>query len=165
MELAFVESSSGRNDLEGRARLHHVDDGPVFHFFGLRVKAKVQVEIRPIGHCENFARLRPHQNDRGFLRRIFLRRGVDLVLNNVLQTKVDSQMNLIAVARRAYLTAIRHDFLSGAILFDEEKTILPVKVFLHRSFNSLDTTMVEVSESNDMGKHRAVWVNASGVVL
>src|SRR2546430_2675265 len=40
-QLAFVESSGGGNDLEGGARLHHVDDGPVFHFFRLRFGARV----------------------------------------------------------------------------------------------------------------------------
>src|SRR5438552_9598686 len=74
-------------------------------------------------------------------------------------------MNLIAVARRPFLPTIRHDFLASAVVFDEAKTILPVKIFLHGSFHSLDTAMVEVGESNDMAKHRAVWVNASGVVL
>src|SRR5882762_10497991 len=74
-------------------------------------------------------------------------------------------MDLIAVALRALLSAIRDDLLSGAIVFDEAKTVLPMKIFLHRRFHSLDTTMVEVGESNDMAKHRPVWVNASGVVL
>src|SRR4029077_353348 len=100
-----------------------------------------------------------------FLRRIFLHRRIDLVLNNVLQTKINSQMNLIAVARRSLLSTIRHDFLASAVVFDESKTILPMKIFLHRSFHSLDTTMVEVGESNDMAKHRGAWVNASGIML
>src|SRR5258708_7307182 len=58
-----------------------------------------------------------------------------------------------------------YDLLSGAIVFDEAKTVLPMKIFLHRRFHSLDTTMVEVGESNDMAKHRAIRVNPSGVVL
>src|SRR6266481_1586194 len=74
-------------------------------------------------------------------------------------------MDLIAVALRALLSAIRDDLLSGAIVFDEAKTVLPMKIFLHRRFHSLDTTMVEVGESNDMAKHGAVWVDASGVML
>src|SRR5438874_9240117 len=74
-------------------------------------------------------------------------------------------MNLIAVARRSLLPTIRHDFLASAVVFDEAKTILPMKIFLHRSFHSLDTTMVEVGESNDMAKHRAVWVDTSGIML
>src|SRR5260370_33369608 len=121
--------------------------------------------MRPISHWQNVTGLRTHQNNRRFLRRIFFHRGVDLVLNNVLQTEINSQMNLIAVARRSFLPTIRHDFLASAVVFDEAKTILPMKIFLHRSFHSLDTTMVEVGESDDMAKHRGVWVNASGVVL
>src|SRR4029077_8132489 len=74
-------------------------------------------------------------------------------------------MDLIAVALRALLSAIRDDLLSSAIVFDEAKTVLPMKIFLHRRFHSLDTTMVEVGESNDMAKHRAIRVNPSGVVL
>src|SRR5262249_13010859 len=54
-KLAFVKSSGGGNDLERRAWLHHVDDGPVFHFFSLRFRAKIQVKIRSIGHCQDFA--------------------------------------------------------------------------------------------------------------
>src|SRR5207247_9911303 len=104
------------------------------------------------------------ENHRCLSRRRFLHRRVDLVLNNVLQTKINSQMNLIAVAWRSLLPTIRHDFLASAVVFDEAKTILPMKIFLHRSFHSLDTTMVEVCESNDMAKHRAVWVNTSDVM-
>src|SRR6266508_5976444 len=74
-------------------------------------------------------------------------------------------MNLITVARGALLPSLRHDFLAGAVMFDEAKTILSMKVFFHRRFNSLDTAMVEVGESNDVAKHRAIWVNPSGIVL
>src|SRR4030095_7957050 len=164
-KLAFVESRSGGNDLEGGSRLHHVDDGPVFHFFGLGLGAKIQVEIRPICHCEDFSRLRPHQNNRGLLWRILLHRGVDLVLNNVLQTKVNSQMDLVAITRRTLLSAVRHDLLAGTVVFDEAITVLSMKVFLHRRFDTLDSVTVEVGESKDVTKHRAVWVNAGGVVL
>src|SRR6184192_2233355 len=74
-------------------------------------------------------------------------------------------MHLIAVARRSLLSAIRDDLLSGTVVFDEAKTILPTKIFFHRRFHSLDTAMVEVGESNDMAKHRAVWVDTSGIML
>ena len=84
-QLVFVESRGGCDDLESRARLHHVDDGSVFHLFRLRFGALVQIEIRPIGHRQDFACLRPHQNNGGFLRRILLHRGVDFVLDDVLQ--------------------------------------------------------------------------------
>src|SRR5262249_50434036 len=40
-QLAFVENSGGGYDLEGGTRLHHVDDGPVFHLFGLGLGAEV----------------------------------------------------------------------------------------------------------------------------
>ncbi len=81
------------------------------------------------------------------------------------KTKIDSQMDLTAVARRAFLSAIRHDLLPGAIVFDEAITILPMKVFLHRRFHALDATMFEIGKSDDVAKHRAVWVNASGIVF
>src|ERR1700747_3381801 len=74
-------------------------------------------------------------------------------------------MDLVAVALRTLLSAIRDDLLSSAVVFDEAKTVLPTKIILHRRFHSLDTTMVEVGESNDMAKHRAIRINPSGVVL
>src|SRR5262249_40433651 len=40
-----------------------------------------------------------------------------------------------------------------------------MKVFFHRRFDALDTMMVEIGESKHVAKHRAVWVNAGGVML
>ena len=40
-QLAFIESRGSSYDLEGGTRFHHVDDGPVFHLFGLGLGAEV----------------------------------------------------------------------------------------------------------------------------
>src|SRR5438876_2967487 len=40
-ELAFIERGGGRHDFEGRTRLHHIDDGAIFHFLGLCFGAEV----------------------------------------------------------------------------------------------------------------------------
>ena len=40
-KLAFVERRGRGHDLERGTRFHHVDDGAVFHLFGLRFGSKV----------------------------------------------------------------------------------------------------------------------------
>ncbi len=127
--LAFIESGGGRDDLEGGTRLHHVDDRPVFHLLWPGLRAEVQIKIRPIGHCQDFPCLRPHQNNGGFLRRILRHGGVDFILDDILQTKIDGQMDLVAVARSALLPPVGYDLLSGPVVLDETITVLPVKVF------------------------------------
>src|SRR5437870_12974157 len=164
-KLAFIERGGRCHDLESRTRFHHIDDGAVFHFLGLRFGATIQIEIRAISYREDFARLRPHQNNRSFLRSVLLHRGVDFVLHNVLQTKIDSKMDLVAVARRTLLSSIRHDLLANAVVLDEAITVLSMKVFFHRSFHALNTVMFEVGESDDVTKHRAIRVNTRGVML
>src|SRR6266567_3631006 len=121
--------------------------------------------MRSIGHRQDFSCLRPHQNDGGFLRRILLHRGVDFVLDDVLQTKVDGQMDLVAVARSALLSAVRYDLLARPVVFDETIAVLPVKILLHRGFHALDTVMIKVGKSNDVAKHGAIWINARGIML
>ena len=121
--------------------------------------------MRPIGHCQDFSSLWPHQNNGGFLRGILLHRGIDFVLDDVLQTQIDSQMDLITIARSALLSPVRNNFLSGAIVFDETIAVLPMKILLHGRFDALDAIMIEVSESNDVAKHQAIWVDARRIVL
>src|SRR5262245_4435580 len=74
-------------------------------------------------------------------------------------------MHLVTVPRVALLPAIRHDLLARAIVLDETEAVLSVQVFLHRCFNALDTVMIEICKSNYVAKHRAVGVDARGVVL
>src|ERR1041384_8828406 len=74
-------------------------------------------------------------------------------------------MDLVAVARSALLPSIRYDLLTSSIVLDETISILPVKVFLHRGFYSLDAVVIKVGKSYDMTKHGPIRVDARGVVL
>src|SRR5262245_51611642 len=74
-------------------------------------------------------------------------------------------MHLVTVPRLALLPAIRHDLLACAVMLDETEPILSMEVFFHRRFNALDTVMIEICKPNHVAKHRAVGVNARGVVL
>src|SRR4029077_840531 len=121
--------------------------------------------MRSIGDRQDFSRLRPHQNNRGLLRRILLHRGVDFVLDDVLQTKVDGQVDLIAVAWSPLLSAIRYDLLASPVVFDETIAVLAVKIFLHRGFNALDTVMIKIGKPNNVTEHGAIWVNSRGIML
>ena len=109
--------------------------------------------------------MRSHQNDCGLLGGVLLHRSVDFVLNNVLQSKIDSKMDLVAVARGALLSPVGHDLLAGAVVLDETITVLPMKIFLHRSFHTLNPVMFEVGESDDVAKHGAIWVNPRGIMF
>src|SRR4029077_20782470 len=81
-QLVFIENRGSGDDLEGRTWLLHVDDGPVFHLFGLRLGAWFYIKFRGVGEGQDFACLRPHQNDRGLLWRVPLHRRVDFVFDN-----------------------------------------------------------------------------------
>ena len=74
-------------------------------------------------------------------------------------------MHLVTVPRRALLSAIRNDLLAGAIMLDETVAVLPVEVFLHRAFDALDAVMIEIGKPDYVAKHRAVGVDARGVML
>src|SRR6266480_4669044 len=74
-------------------------------------------------------------------------------------------MDLVAVPRRPLLSPIRYDFLASSVVFDETIAILPVKILLHRGFHPLDTAVIKVGKSNDVTKHRTIWVDARGIVL
>src|SRR5436309_390278 len=74
-------------------------------------------------------------------------------------------MHLVTVPRRALLPAIRHDLLTGAVVLDETVAVLSVEVFFHRGFNPLDAVAIEIRKPIHVAKHRAVGVDARGVVL
>ena len=92
-------------------------------------------------------------------------RGVDFILDDVLQPKIDGQMDLVTVARSALLPSVRHDLLPGPIVLDKTIAVLSVKVLLHRGFHTLDAVMIKIGKSDDMTKHGSIWVYARGVVL
>ena len=75
------------------------------------------------------------------------------------------QMHLVTVARRAFLPAIKHDLLPGAIVLDVTITILPVQIFIHRRFHSLNSLVIEIGEPDDVTKHRPVRIKPRGIVL
>ena len=121
--------------------------------------------MRPVRHCQNLAGLRPHQNNRRLGGCVFTHGSVDFVFNDILQVKIDSQVDLIAVARGALLSPIEHDFLAGAIMLDVTVAVLPVQIFFHRRFHALDAVMFEIGESDHMTEHGTIWINPRGVVF
>src|SRR6266480_6632543 len=74
-------------------------------------------------------------------------------------------MDLVAVARRAFLTSVRNDLLADAIVFDVAISVLSMKIFLHRSLHALDAMMFEVCESDDMTKHGAIRIDSGGIIF
>ena len=163
--FVFVERGGGGDNLECRAWLHHVDDGAILHLLGFRFGAMIEIKRRAIRHGEDLPGLRTHQNDRRLLRRVFAHGRVDFVFDDVLQIKIDGEMNLIAVARSAFLAAIKHDLLTGAIVFDVTVAVLPVQIVFHGSFHALNATVIEVGEPDNVREHRAVRINAGGIAL
>ncbi len=109
--------------------------------------------------------MRPHENNRGFLWRIFLHRGIDFLFYDALQTKIDGQMHLVTVPRRALLATIRNDFLAGAVMLDETISILSVQVFFHRGFHPLHAVVIEVGKANHVAKHRSIRIEAGCVLV
>src|SRR6266403_2862414 len=74
-------------------------------------------------------------------------------------------MDLVAIARRAFLTSIRNDLLADTIVFDVAISVLSMKIFLHRSFYALNAMMFEICESDDVTKHGAIRINTRGVMF
>ena len=74
-------------------------------------------------------------------------------------------MDLVAIARRPFLTSIRNDLLADAIALGVAISVLPMKVFLHRSFHALNAMMFEICETDDVTKHGAIRINTCGVML
>ena len=153
IDFAFVEGGCRGHDFESGARLHHVDDGAVFHFLRLRFRAPIEIKIRAVGHRQDFASLRPHQNNDCFFRSVFPHGGVDFIFDDVLQVEIDSEVDLITVLGRALLSTIKNDLLAGPIMLDVTVPVLSMEIFLHRSFHALNAVMVEIGESDDVTKH------------
>src|SRR5437660_621410 len=74
-------------------------------------------------------------------------------------------MDLIAIAWRSLLAAIKHDLLARSIVLDVTVTVLSVQVFVERTFHALDALVLEIGESDDVTKHDAVRINSSRVSL
>src|SRR6266403_1165438 len=74
-------------------------------------------------------------------------------------------MDLVAIARRAFLTSVRNDLLADAVVFDVAISVLPMKIFFHRRLHALDATMFEVCESDDMTKHGAIRIDSCGIIF
>ena len=165
VELVLVERGGGGDNFEGRARLHHIADGAIFHLLRFRIGAAIEIECRPVGHGEDFAGLRPHQDDDRFLRRILAHGGVQFIFNNILQIKVDGQMHLITISRRALLAAIKHQLLAGAVMLDVAIAVLTAQVIVERTFHSLNAAMLEIGETDDMAQHHAVRINSGRVLF
>jgi hypothetical protein len=99
------------------------------------------------------------------LRRKFAHGRVDFVLDDILQVEVDGQVHLIAVARGAFLAAVKHDLLAGAVMLDVTIAILAMQIFFHGRFHALDAAVLEIGETDHVAKHRAVRINPGGVPL
>ena len=69
------------------------------------------------------------------------------------------------LARRTFLTSVRHDLLTCAIVLDDAVTIPSMKVFLHRCFHALNAMMIEIGETDDVTEHYAVGINAGCVLF
>src|SRR5438874_11836321 len=74
-------------------------------------------------------------------------------------------MDLVAVPRRAFLSSVRNNLLADAIVFDIAISVLPMKIFLHRSLHSLNASMFEVCESDDVTKHGAIRIDSCGIIF
>src|SRR5260370_1498716 len=74
-------------------------------------------------------------------------------------------MDLVAIARRPFLTSIRNDLLADTIVFGVAISVLSMKIFLHRSFHALNAMMFEVCEPDDVTKHGAIRINTRGVMF
>src|SRR5947207_13363318 len=74
-------------------------------------------------------------------------------------------MDLVAVARRALLTSVRNDLLADSIVFHVAISVLPGKIFLHRSLHALNAMMLDVCESDDVTEHRAIRVDSCGIIF
>ena len=139
----LVQRGGRGDDLEGRAGLHHVDDGAVFHLLRLRVGAEIEIKIRPIRQREDLAGLRSHQDDRRLLRGVLAHRGVEFVLDDRLQIQIDREVNLAPVARRMFQPAVEDDFAALRVVLDVAITVLPPQILIHRRLDALDAVLVE----------------------
>src|SRR6266568_7196714 len=74
-------------------------------------------------------------------------------------------MHLIAVARRAFLAAIKYELLAGAIVLNVTIAVLAAQIFIERAFHALDAAMLEVSETDHVTKHDAVGINTGRVLF
>ncbi len=158
-DLAFVERRRRGDDLEGRARLHQVDDGAVFHLLRFRFRAKIEIKVGSVCHGQDLAGLRPHQDDGRLGRPVFAHGGVELVLDDHLQAHVDREVNLRAVARSAFQSAVEDDFATLRVALDVTITVLPPQIIIHRRLHPLDAFLMEIGKTDDVAEHRPVGIN------
>ena len=74
-------------------------------------------------------------------------------------------MDLVAIPWRAFLASIWNDLLADTIALGVAISVLPMKIFFHRSFHALNAMMFEICESDDVTKHGAIRINTRGVML
>ena len=94
---AFVESGGGDDDLEGRSRFDHIDNGSVFHLFRFGCSGIVGVKAWAVCHSKDFAGFRIQHDCRDIFRLQFSICLVDFLLHNSLEVHIDGQVNIFSI--------------------------------------------------------------------
>ncbi len=96
----LLERGGGGDDLERRAGLVQILDGPVAAFLVADIPVRVGIEGRVAGEREDFAAGRIHHDRGTSLRAGLVDAGLQLALGDVLQVLVDGQLEVGARGRR-----------------------------------------------------------------
>src|SRR5438093_11035876 len=109
-DRTVTQRSRDSYDFEGGVRVVSVSNNPVAPRIRLRRTRIIWIKGRKRGHSHNFAGARTHHDAGGAHRRIFLHRFGKFTLQNMLQTGVESENDIVTVARVNILVPVRRQF-------------------------------------------------------
>src|SRR5207302_1929438 len=98
-------------------------------------------------------------------RGVIVQRGAAIVPDSVFAKNVGIEAELVLVARRALLAAIKHQLLAGAVMLDVAIAVLTMQILVERTFHSLNAVVLKISEPDDVAQHHAVGINAGRVLF
>ena len=95
----------------------------------------------------------------------FLICGINLLLDNGLQSHVDTQSDVSTLFRKLFLPPVNHDLSSPSVVLDHPKPILTAEFSIEHLLNPVDAMPRVVNKAEHMAEHFPIGVAAHRILL
>jgi len=157
---ALIENGGDGDDFKSGTWLDLGGDGEVHPINFFYAFLDVEIKVWPIGEGENFASFGIEHHHRRPLGAKFFDRGVEFLFDDILQTHIDRQADVISCEWWVIGAAFDLDGLTPAGSDDIAGTIVSAEEGVHGHLHTVDPFAFVVHKADDVAKHLVVWVEA-----
>ena len=117
------------------------------------------------GHGQDLPGLRPHHDHRGVLRFELRARRVQFRFDDILQAKINGQLDVTTIFGRTFLTTVGHQFFPGSVRLDITKAIRTLQKILHCTLNPHRSLVIVIHKPDHLRKHLPIRIDAHKILV